>query len=442
MNAVARMIEYAAARHDISDDVRADAIRHLRDTLAVGIAGSSATGAAGVRHSMLLAGDAPQCRVLGTGWRLPAAGAAFCNSFQIHCLEWDAVHEAAVVHALSVVTGALLAISDRRGDVSETEFLAALCIGVDIASGIGQSSKSAMRFFRPATAGLLGAAMACARLEKMSAAQMQDVLGLAYSQVSGTMQAHVEGSIALPLQVAVAARAAITAVDLVKNGLTGPHDVLDGPFGFSNLIEPEFDMRNYLSGLGTHWQMSEISTKPFPTGRAGHGTLSTLQRLQKLHLFGAQDVVHIDVHLPPLAYRLVARPMLADMTPAYARLCLPFLGALMLRDGDIDARLFTPETFSNPVLLESAERIAISPDGNMDVNALTPQRLVLKLQDARMFDENIPAVLGSPTFPLSDDEMSAKFNACLSLGALDMDESVVAQLKTNPLAYCVTGHSL
>ncbi len=441
MSAVASIIDFAAASHDIPGDVRLDAIRHLRDTLAVGIAGSSAAKAAGVRQTMLLAGDAPQCRVLGTAWRLPAAGAAFCNSFQIHCLEWDAVHEPAVVHSLSVVTGALLAIADRQGNVNETDFLTALCVGVDIASGIGLSSKSAMRFFRPATAGLLGAALACARLERMTAQQMQNVLGLAYSQVSGTMQAHVEGSIALPLQVGIAARAAITAVDLVKSGLTGPHDVLVGPYGFSQLIEPDFDVQDYISGLGARWQMSDISTKPFPTGRAGHGTLSTLQRLQELQGFEAQDVSHIHIFLPPLAHRLVARPLLLDMTPAYARLCLPFLGALMLRDGNIDARLFTPETFTNSALMDVAARISINLDGNLDVNALTPQRLVLELKDGRTVEKNIQTVLGSPTYPLSDSEINAKFDICMSLADLEMDAEVIKRLKNNPLDYCINGNS-
>jgi 2-methylcitrate dehydratase PrpD len=52
--------------------------------------------------------------VIGCAQRLPAISAAFVNAFQIHCLEWDAVHEPAVVHALSVVTAALMASLDRR----------------------------------------------------------------------------------------------------------------------------------------------------------------------------------------------------------------------------------------------------------------------------------------------------------------------------------------
>ncbi len=439
MNAVDTILRFAIGAVEIPQAARDDAIRHLRDTLAVGVAGSTAPGAEGVRKTMLTAGDSPQCRVLGTSWKLPAAGAAFCNGFQIHCLEWDCVHEPAVVHALSVVVAALLAVADRHGGIPENQFLEALCVGVDIAAGIGISSTSAMRFFRPATAGLLGAALACARLESMTLKQAGDVLGLAYSQVSGTMQAHVEGSIALPLQIGIAARAAVTAVDLVKNGLAGPRDVLEGPFGFFRLIETDHDLSAYLGTLGQRWLISEISTKPFPTGRAGHGSLSTLRRLQQVHEFSTGDIAKITACLPPLAHRLVARPMKADMTSAYARLCLPFLGALMLTDGDIDPLRFTPGTFTDSAINSVAARIDAKLDGNLDVNALTPQRLVVELADGRVFDETILHVLGSPQRLMTAEDYRRKLMRCLALAQTPLSSLQQDLLQETPVQFAVSG---
>ena len=51
------------------------------------------------------------------------------------------------------------------------------------------------------------------------------------------MQAHVEGTPALGLQIGFNARAAINAVDAAEAGLAGPHDVLTGPFGYFALFE-------------------------------------------------------------------------------------------------------------------------------------------------------------------------------------------------------------
>jgi 2-methylcitrate dehydratase PrpD len=435
MIAVDRFIAFASAPHHLPADAEADTVRHLRDTIGAGIAGSTAPHAAGVRATAQTFGQGGEARLLGTDMRLPAASAAFANGFQIHCLEWDAVHEAAVTHALSVPVAVLLAGSDRLGNVTPKDFLVALAVSVDIACRVGLAARSAMRFFRPATAGLLGSALGLARLHGLNAAQMRNVLGLAYSQVSGTMQAHTEGSIALPLQIAVAARAAVTAVDLVRHGLTGPHDVLDGPYGFYKLIEADGDIAAEQEGLGEHWLIRDVSTKPYPTGRAAHGVLCTLQCLQRTHQFVAADIEKVEAYLPPLAHRLVGRPYTADMTDAYARLCLKFTAALMLIDGDINPLRCTAKTFGQTELIALAARIHPVSDSNADLNALIPQRLSVTLKDGRRFDEEIPQVFGAPAWPMSAGDYEEKLNRCLALSATALSPFATEKLKADPAAF-------
>jgi hypothetical protein len=96
------------------------------------------------------------------------------------------------------------------------------------------------------------------------------------------------------------------------------------------------------------------------------------------------------------------------MTPGYARLCLPVLAALMLRDGHIDPRRFTPETFADPSVAALAARVAIRDDGNPDPNALSPQRLAITLSDGTGAEYAIPATLGAPDAPLSPEQAAAK----------------------------------
>jgi 2-methylcitrate dehydratase PrpD len=332
---------------------------------------------------------------------------------------------------MSVVTAALLA-SASRVRASPQDLLTALCVGVDIACGLGIACRSGLRFFRPATAGLMGACLAVARLESLAPERWPDVLGLAYSQVAGTMQAHVEGSIALPLQVANAARAAIAAVDLARAGLSGPHDVLEGPFGYFGLIESESDLAPYLGGLGAVWRIAEISHKPYPSGRASHAVLSTLKRVQAREGFAAGDVAAVEAHVPPLIQRLVGRPWSEGMTPAYARLCLPFLISLMLTDQRIHPPRFTDRAFNDPALRALGAKLSVQLDGNSDPNALSPQRLVVRLNDGRVFDEAIAHTLGAPNNPLSEAEHFEKVQDCLSLSASAFDH---AALIRDPLGF-------
>jgi 2-methylcitrate dehydratase PrpD len=424
MNATHSLLDFASANHVLPERVRADALRLLGDTLAVGAAGATAPGADGVFATAQSFGAGYDARLLGRTGRLPAASAAYVNGFQVHCLEWDAVHEPAVVHAVSAVVAALLAVIDRRGGCDAEAALTALTIGVDIASGMGIAADNALTFFRPATASLIGAALAVARIEGLSRAQFDDVLGLAYSHCAGTMQAHTEGSIALPLQFANAARSAIHAVDLVNNGLTGPHNALEGPFGYFALFD-KGDLSRYTNDLGKVWRISEVSTKPFPSGRASHAVLGTLAEAR------SDDIARLEAHVPPLIHHLVGRPWIDGMTPAYARLCLPFLSALMLTDGVIDPRRFLPETFADPALKLIAEKMTIIVDGNSDPNALSPQRLIVTREGGGVEDIAIPATLGSPNAPLSAGQAKAKTDLARTLAPPETDSRVF----DDPLGY-------
>lgn len=404
MSHTTAILDFAAAPHVLPPQVRADALRLLADTLAVGAAGAASTEAAAVLASVQGWDGAGHSRLLLHGEHSSAAHAAFYNGFAIHCLEWDAVHEPAVVHALSVVTAALLAASDRMGGDDFDGLLTALCVGVDIASGLGLSATAPMKFFRPSTAGVIGAALAVARLEGYSRAEMAEILGLAYSFAGGTMQAHVEASVALPLQIGRAAQAAIQAVDLVGSGLTGPHDVLEGPFGYSELIEP-LDLAHYIAELGNVWRVSEVSIKPFPSGRASHGALGALQGLRIDRRISLNTVESIELFAPPLIHRLIGRTYRPDAPMSYNRLCLAFLAPLMLRDAHIDPRHIQ-------TIPSLAEKVIVTLNANPDGNALSPQRLVVRLKDGSIIEQNIDANLGSPAAPISPAQYAAKYDLC------------------------------
>lgn len=421
MSATANLLAFAGAEHVLPEAVRADAVRLLGDTLAVGAAGTTAPGAEAILAAARAMGTGTDARLIGTDERLPAPGAAFVNGYRIHCLEWDAVHEPAVVHAMSVVTAALGAAIDRKGGCDPEDALVALAIGVDVASGLGIAADSALSFFRPATAGVIGAALAVARID---GAPLEHALGLAYSSAAGTMQAHVEGSITLPFQIANAARAAVTASDLAKAGFTAPLDPLEGPFGYFKLID-QGDLSRYTRELGQVWRITEISTKPFPSGRASHAALGALQAL------AGQGVERIELACPPLIHRLVGRPYKQDMTPAYARLCLPFLAALMHTDGRIDPRRFTPENFADPALAALAGKVALVADGNADPNALFPQELRVSLTGGTTQTIAVPHTLGSPDAPLSPAQTQAKLDFARELAPAGHDP----RLFSDPLTY-------
>src|SRR6185503_52279 len=314
---------------DLPADAIAKAKTFLLDTIGVGLAGTSDGNAARVLAVAKQWGAADEATVWGSGARLPAPSAAYVNAYLVHSLEYDCIHEAAVVHPMATLLSTLFAWSERaskRGaPVDGRRFLTAMSVGVDIAGLLGAATKSGLRFFRPATAGGFGAAAGLASVAGFDEPRVKDTLGLQLAQASGTMQAHVEGTAALGLQIGFNARAAINAIDAAEAGLAGPHDFLTGPFGYFALFENgSFESAVIERELGRIPQISRISHKPYPSGRLTHGGIDGVRQLMRRHAFTADAIAEIAIHVPPLVKELVGRPDVPIPTANYAKLCLPF----------------------------------------------------------------------------------------------------------------------
>lgn len=404
VSATDRLVAFAAWPGELPAEVDNSLRMLLSDTHAVGLAGTSHPDAARVIAVARAWGDE----------RPPSA--AFVSGFLFHCLEWDAVHEPAVVHAMSAVVAAVEALAPLARAASEQIMLRSIAVGVETACLLGVAATSPLRFFRPATAGALGAALAAGHLLGLGEQALRHALGLAVAQASGTMQAHVEGSVALPLQVGFAARAGVSAAMLAAGGLAGPGDSLEGTFGYFPLFD-KGKLAPHIDGLGESWRIPGISIKPWPCGRASHGVLDAIARVRAAH--PGEEIVRIEASVPPLVMRLVGRPWRPDGSAAHARLCLPFLVALMLRDGHIDPRAFTADAFADQGLQMLGARLRLEQDDNPDPNALVPQRVRLTLAGGHIEDIGLDCVLGSPGMPLSTAGHEAKIALCHQLAATE-----------------------
>lgn len=389
---------------------------YLLDSLGVGIAGAAVPLTQVVRASAGNWAADDVAHVWGQG-RLSTtpANAAFINGFQIHCQEYDCVHEPAVVHPMATILAALMAECDTQKSVSGEELIVALAIAVDLAAGIGVSVSSPIKFFRPANAGIFGATLGISRLRGFSSEQIKDALGYALAFNSGTMQAHVEGKPALPIQIGNAARGAIMACDLAEAGMPGPHDSLEGPFGYFALFEDEADAGEVVASLGKVWRIAEVSHKPFPTGRAAQGGIVLMQKLRAAGV-AAEAVEKITLTAPPLIHRLVGRPIEDNMAVNYARLCFQYSGAVTLRTGTVGLADFSEAALRDPETLVLGAKIEVVDDGSPDPAAFTPQIAVALLSDGRTVEARIDALYGSPAEPMSEGAHIGKFRDCVAFG--------------------------
>jgi aconitate decarboxylase len=430
MDAISTFADHVVATRfrDLPGDAVKAAKIFLLDTLGVGLAGSAGPMARELADLSAVWGQGEEARIWGVRIARPAATAAMCNAYQVHNAEFDCVHEEAVVHAMTVVVPVALAGAERAKNVSGVELITAVALGVDVAAGLGVAASTGLRFFRPATAGAFGATAALGKLMGFDQATMVNAFSAAYAQLSGTMQAHTEGSPLLAMQMGFAARNALVACDLAARGFEGPKNVLEGPFGYFKLFEPDGSPARVVQQLGRRWLITELAHKPFPSGRATHGILEACLALRREHRLAREAIDRVTAHVPPLVRHLVGRPPREEMQPNYARLCASYVAACALRRGEVRLADFTPAAYRDAPTQDLARRIAIEVRDAGNPNAMTPVEVEILLRDGSRHAARLETVYGNPAKPLSRPDQLAKFRNNCAAAARALPTNNVEQL--------------
>ena len=416
---------YALNRSAFSQAAKDSAKTFILDSLGVGIAGAKAPFNEAVFKTAMAWGQGDDAHLWGRAMKAPAATAAYLNGFQIHSMEYDCVHEPAVVHPMATIFAALSAEVERRGETDGNALIEAVIVAVDVAVELGVAVSSPLKFFRPATAGLFGATLGIARLRGLDTQTALSAMGCALAQCAGVMQAHVEGKPTLPVQIAGAARAAVVANDLAQAGLLGPESSLEGAFGYFAMFEEAADVQLAADKLGKTHRITEVSWKPFPTGRAAQGGIVLVQKLIEQGVT-AHNLETLTLAAPPIIPRLVDRPIIDNMTANYARLCFPYLGAITLLRGTVGLADFSASDLFSAEIRALAARINVTTNNVSDPAEFVPQTATARLTGGEEYHARIDTLFGSPAFPLSYEQHIEKFRKCVAFGLSEVKAKTLA----------------
>ena len=100
---------------DLPPSARAAAKTFILDTLGVCVAGATAPGVHDLLAVLRRWGGNAESTLFVFGDRLPAPWAALANSFMMHALEFDCVHDRAVLHPFTTALPTALAVVEAQG---------------------------------------------------------------------------------------------------------------------------------------------------------------------------------------------------------------------------------------------------------------------------------------------------------------------------------------
>ena len=400
----------------------------MLDTLAVAWAGSGAPGCSEAHAALAEDGGRQDSTCWALGGRLPATAAAFVNGMSSAALDYDCLGRDAPVHVNVVVLPAALAVAERV-HASGADFLAALVVGSDVMCRMGAATKPPHRGFHyTSTFGVFGAAAAAARLFGLNAIETRHALGIAFIQASGTQQANIEPSLTKRMLSAFAARAGVYAATLARRGITAPSEVIEGPFGFYNLYQ-DGDPARMLDGLGQRFDNANLSIKKYPSCGCNHTAIEAMLKLVCEYDLKPDDVKSIEVTLGPYLHRIVGGPYDPGSDPQVAaQFSILYSVACVLVRRRLTLVEIEPPAARDPAIRAQIPKISLKVEP-----AYTGDRgpVIVKITTANhgMLECRVDDVPGSLESPMTDSEVSAKFNACFRLGAAPLSDAQIAALR-------------
>jgi 2-methylcitrate dehydratase PrpD len=410
--AIARRIaRFALAPPPLPDAVRTAADRAILDTLGVMVAGGVHPAARAARAA---AGDAPGPATMATRGRGTAEAAALVNGAAAHAWDFDDTSYTGIMHGSAAVLPVAMALAQEMG-AGPDALRAAFVVGSETVYALADVVSHAHYFagwWSTATLGLVGAAVAAARLLRLDEDAATAAIGTAAAAASGGKA--VFGTGAKPFLVGDAGRRAIGIARACAAGLTGPERGVEDARGLALLAPDGLDLAA-LDDLGLRWRLTDpgLMVKTSPVCSAAHAAIELMVALRDELNVSAGEIDAIEAEVP----HLVAVSLVHDdpRTPEEAQFSLPYALACAARHGMVRFEDLAPEALHEPETrrLMALVRTTEAPDLSTDAaRAAHPEGLRLTVGAGRRRASGfLGAARGTEGRPLSDGELQTKFEA-------------------------------
>src|SRR5216683_416854 len=428
---------------DIPADVLDLGKKSILDGFGLALAGSASVMGPLVRQYVqsLGLGDV-KASVIGTGMKAHTRFAAFANGVSIHADDFDDTQLAAakdriyglLTHPSVGVLPPALALCEL-GRRTGKDLMVAYPVGVEVECKIAEAISPRHYdegFHTTGTCGSFGSAAACAKLRGLNVMQTQYALGVVATEGGGFRNNF--GSMTKPFQAGHAAENGTLAVDLAALGWTASDNILEAPLGFFQAEGGGFDPNAIVGRLGKPWTLVSpgVSIKPHPSGSLSHPAMGEMLRLIHEHDIKAADVEKVDVG----ANHAMTTSLLhhRPTTGLQGKFSMEFCMSILLLDRKAGLVEFQDKVVQRPDVQEMVKRVNFYIDPEAESAGLDKMTSIMKItmKDGKVYTDRAEFAKGSPSNPMSYDEVTDKFRGCAEFAKwpTSKTESVIASVKS------------
>ena len=409
-----RYAEFAASliTAEIDDTVRHHAVRAVVDWMASAVPGGVIAPSTPARKAIADQLGFGACRLIPDGSPATAQAAALINGTASHTVEFDDIYRDGLYHPGAPTIAAALAAAEFAGASGE-QFLRGVIAGYEVSNRIAVAVNPRHYDFwhTTATVGCFGAAAACSVILGLNAAQTAHALASSGTMAAGLQQAFRADAMSKPFHSGRAAEAGLLSARLAEQGVTGALDVLEGPRGFAKAMSAqEVDWQAALADLGQDWTITRMTFKNHGACGHVHAAVDAAQHLVKEHGIAVSDIARIIVGSYGKSVEICGNP--TPKTDFEAKFSLPYCVAAGLVLGSVRRAAFEPEALANTDIRALASKVDHSVDEGCE--AAFPKarsaKVAIETVDGNRVEHFAPTRRGDPDSPLSDEELSGKFN--------------------------------
>ena len=367
-------------------------------------------------------GGAPQSTVFYFGDKLPDMNAALVNAMFVHSLDYNddlsGIHVGAVMPPTAIATGEPLGSNGK-------EIITAVVLGYDVATRVAEAVNSQdlyLRGFQPT--GVLGQFPAVATASKilhLRAEQIASAFGIAGSYAGGTIEFLKDGTDTKRFHVAKAAYGGIMSAHLAAGGMTGPKSIFEGEQGVLKALSSDTHPEKLVEELGTRFDILDTSFKWYPFCDGAFCPLEAALSIVHENNIALEDIksMHFKVKTFLIQYLTDyhgdTERKYRPKTEMDAQMSLPYTLAVgLLKDGDVRLEDFDAKNYSDPKIIEIADKVTAEGDPELDKVPFRPMSMpsiaTLTTKDGRTFTKRVDFQKGDPRNPFSEDDFIKKFN--------------------------------
>lgn len=418
VNLAHQLADYAASlRYEDLDAATIETVKaHFIDALGCAIAAHDEAPVRIARQIALATGGGTST-LLGTAQRTTPDLAAFANGAALRYFDLnDAYAGKETGHPSDNVAPCLAVAEAQRG--SGRDLILAIALAYEINCRLMDAAAISPRGWDHTCYSLPAVALATGRLMSLPRAQLVQAVNLAINGHMALNQTRIqELSNWKALADADAARNAIFATRLAREGLTGPSPIFEGNAGFFRQISGAFDVDlAQFGGRGGHFRINDCIVKYYPA-----------QGLTQTSIPAAIDVAaqigdlgrirSIEIATTQVGYVTAGkdRQKWAPETSETADHSLPYVVARAMLDGDITTASYTPAALRDPKLRALIERVTVVEDPELTARypQYAPNRVTAVTDDGRRFTREVDDLPGFPHHPMTRADFETKFTRCV-----------------------------